>query len=184
MASATVIMLGFLFGFAADMPQQGPAHTTPQSSAAKPAQKQAGQARGDAKKSNPSEPRWNKILKDHRLGPCTVDVGGSLRYRYEHQENFNTKRYADPAFSGDDFLLQRFRLDFDLHLDRHLRTCVQFQDARPFGINFSKSDFVIGCPYWDYFDLREAYVARRGAAGLQNRTPSDLLCRQPRMGAG
>jgi len=153
-------MLGLLFGFGADMPQQGPAHTTPQGSVAKPAEKQAGQAPGDAKKSNQSEPRWNKILKDHRLGPWTLDVGGSLRYRYEHQENFNAKRYADPAFSSDDFLLQRFRLDFDLHLDKHLRTYVQFQDARPFGVNFSKSDFMIGCPYWDYFDLREAYVER------------------------
>ena len=103
---------------------------------------------------------WSDVLKDLPVGCSRLDIGGSLRYRFEHQDDFNVKLYADPKFSSDDFVLQRFRLDFNLRLREDSRAYVELQDSRPFGVNFSKHDFMLGCPYWDYLDLRQAYVER------------------------
>ena len=110
--------------------------------------------------SRTTPPHWSDILKDLPVGCSCLDIGGSLRYRFEHQDDFNVKRYADPRFASDDFVLQRFRLDFNLRLRENSRAYVQLQDSRPFGVNFSKDDFILGCPYWDYMDLRQAYVER------------------------
>lgn len=106
------------------------------------------------------DPHWTDILKERPVGCCCLDIGGNLRYRYEHQDNFNIKRYGDPVLDQDDFVLQRFRLDFNLRYQENSRVFVQLQDARPYGINFGKDDFVLGCPYWNYLDVRQAYVER------------------------
>jgi hypothetical protein len=103
-------------------------------------------------------PHWSGLFKDIPFGGSRLDIGGSLRYRYEHQENFNIKRYADPLRPDDDLVLQRFRLDFDFHLNDRADAYVELQDARAFGSDFTIEDFVLGCPYWNYFDLRQAYV--------------------------
>lgn len=105
--------------------------------------------------------QWSDLFKGIPIGCSCLDVGGSLRYRFEHQDDFNVKRYADANRARDSFLLQRFRLDFNFRFREDARAYVQLQDARPFGINFSKEDFVLGCPYWNYLDLRQAYVERR-----------------------
>jgi hypothetical protein len=104
---------------------------------------------------------WSDLLKNHSFGCWTLDVGGSLRHRFEHQDNFQVRRYGDPNASSDTFVLQRFRLDLDLKHQENWRTFVQFQDARPFGTIFSMDDFAVGSPYWNYFDLRQAYLERK-----------------------
>ena len=103
---------------------------------------------------------WSDLLKNHRIGCWTLDVGGSLRHRFEHQDNFQVRRYGDPDASGDTFVLQRFRLDFDLRHQEDWWAFVQIQDARPFGTVFDRSDFAPTSPYWNYYDVRQAYVER------------------------
>jgi hypothetical protein len=87
---------------------------------------------------------WSDLLKGHAFGCWTLDIGGSLRHRFEHQDNFQVRRYGDPNASSDTFVLQRFRLDLDLKHQENWRTSVQFQDARPFGTIFSMDDFANG----------------------------------------
>ena len=111
------------------------------------------------------ECHWSDLLKDLRIRSWTLDIGGSLRHRFEHQENYQVRRYGDPNAPSDTFVLQRFRLDLDLHHPDGWRTFMQWQDARPFGTIFSMDDFALGNPYWNYFDLRQAYVERQTGDG-------------------
>ncbi len=105
--------------------------------------------------------RWNDWLKDHRLGCWSLDIGGSLRHRFEHQDNFQVRCYGDPDAPTDTFVLQRFRLEADLRHQEDWRFFLQMQDARPFGTIFSPDDFALATPYWNPFDLRQAYLERQ-----------------------
>lgn len=109
------------------------------------------------------ESHWSDALKDIPLGPFRLDIGGSVRFRCEHQNDFNQQRYADPArgFAKDHFLLQRTRLDFNLRFGHEARFYVELQDARAYGSNFTEDDFnsrLYSCPYWNPCDLRQAYL--------------------------
>ena len=56
----------------------------------------------------PRPAHWSDRLKNIPLGPFHLDVGGSVRFRYEHQNDFNQQRYADdrrPGLRSDGFLL-------------------------------------------------------------------------------
>jgi len=103
-------------------------------------------------------------LKDIPLGPLRLDVGGSIRFRYEFRDGFNQQRYADQRGSDlrrDHFLLQRTRLDLDLHLGEEAHFFVQLQDARAHGSDFDRDDFnwrLYSCPFWNPLDLRQAYL--------------------------
>jgi hypothetical protein len=115
----------------------------------------------ERKAERPKKPYWSDALKGIPLGPLSLDIGGSVRLRYEYQNDFNIQRYADdrrPGFRSDHFLLHRTRLDFDLHLSEEARLYTEFQDARVYESNFRKDDFILGCPYWNPFDLRQAYL--------------------------
>ena len=103
------------------------------------------------------------MLKDIPIGPFRLDVGGSVRYRYEHQDDFNVQRYADTrrGFQSDDFLLQRTRLEFTLRMGEEARAFVQLQDARVYDSDFKTDDFnwrLYSCPYRNPLDVRQAYV--------------------------
>ncbi|MFP4058098.1 MAG: alginate export family protein [Candidatus Brocadiia bacterium] len=114
------------------------------------------------------QPHWSDRLKGIPVGPFQLDIGGSVRLRYEYQNDFNKQRYADerrPGRRTDHFLLHRTRLHFDLHLGEQARAFVQLQDARAYGSNFDENDFVLGCPYWNPLDLRQAYLEWRGIGG-------------------
>jgi len=116
-------------------------------------------------------PHWSDRLKNIALGPFRLDVGGSVRFRYEYQNDFNIQRYADdrkPGLRSDHFLLQRTRLDFDLHLGEDAHVYTQLQDARAYGSNFRKDDFAWGCPYWNPLTVRQAWLEWRriGASPL------------------
>ena len=109
------------------------------------------------------EPHWSDLLKNIPIGPFRLDIGGSVRYRYEHQDGFNVQRYADDrkGFGSDGFLLQRNRLEFTLRMGEEARVFVQLQDARVDGSNFSTDDFnwrLYSCPYRNPLDVRQAYV--------------------------
>jgi hypothetical protein len=105
--------------------------------------------------------RWYDWLKNRHIGCWSLDIGGSLRHRFEHQDNFQVRRYGDPDAPTDTFLLQRFRLEADLRHENDWRFFVQMQDARPFGTIFSPEDFALATPYWNPFDLRQAYLERQ-----------------------
>jgi len=109
-------------------------------------------------------PHWSDSLKGIELGPFRLDVGGSVRFRYEYQNDFNIQSYADerrPGLRSDHFVLQRTRLDFDLHLGETARVYTEIQDARAYESNFGKDDFAWGCPYWNPLTIRQAYVEWR-----------------------
>jgi hypothetical protein len=105
--------------------------------------------------------QWSDLLKDHRIGCWSLDLGGSLRHRFEHQDNFQVRRYGDPNAPHDTLVLQRFRLEANLRHEDDWRFFLQLQDARPFGTIFSKDDFLLGNPYWNSLDLRQAYLERK-----------------------
>jgi hypothetical protein len=111
-----------------------------------------------AKQPNFEPSHWSDVFKDLPFFSSKLDVGGSVRYRFESQDNFNAKKYGNPDHLYDGFLLQRLRLDFDFRFRKDAHAFVEMQDSRPYGLDFTKEDFVLGCPYWDPFDLRKAYV--------------------------
>ena len=116
-------------------------------------------AGASAEKTTPSH--WGDLFKNIPLGPCRLDIGGSMRFRWEFQDDFNIQRYADQrrrTSRRDGFLLQRLRVDFNLRFPDDARIYGELQDSRAYNSDFSPGDFALGCPYWNYVDLRQAYV--------------------------
>ncbi|MBN2594488.1 MAG: alginate export family protein, partial [Sedimentisphaerales bacterium] len=109
----------------------------------------------------PQPPHWSDALKDIPIGRFQLDIGGSIRFRSEYQKNFNAQRYADTrkqTYREDGFLLQRTRLDFDLHFAEEARLYTEIQDARAYDSDFSKDDFFANSPYWNDADMRQVYL--------------------------
>ena len=118
----------------------------------------------DASTTQAKKPYWSDPLKNIPVGPYELDISGSVRLRFEHSDDFNIQRYADqrrPTLSRDGFLLHRSRLDFNLRFSEHANFYTQFQDARLYDSDLAKSDFTLGCPYWNSFGLRQAYLEWR-----------------------
>ena len=112
-----------------------------------------GQAAADSGEGRP--------LKDLPVGPFRLDVGGSLRFRFEHQRNFNAQRYADTrteTYDEDGFLLQRARLNLNLRLAEGAHVYTEIQDSRAYDSDFREEDFFTNNPYWNDADLRQMYV--------------------------
>jgi len=109
----------------------------------------------------PKPPHWSDGLKDIALGPFSLDIGGSVRFRFEHQNNFNAQRYADTrnkSYREDGFLVQRARLDFNLALAEQARLYSEIQDARTYDSDFRADDFFANNPYWNDADVRQVYL--------------------------
>jgi hypothetical protein len=116
----------------------------------------------------PRKPHWSDLLKNIPVGPYRLDVGGSVRLRFENDDDFNIQRYADQrksTLSQDGFLLHRSRLDFDLRLNTQAHFFAQFQDSRVYDSDFGKDDFALGCPYWNSFGLRQVFLEQRRIGG-------------------
>jgi len=107
----------------------------------------APQARKDAFWSN---------LKNLQVGPVTLDVGGQVRTRFEHDDGFTIKGY-DPE-GGDQLLLERVRLDLSARLPNQRRLFLQLQDAHPFLTRLHDEDFPLSSPIEDTLDIRQLYV--------------------------
>jgi len=111
-----------------------------------------------------AKPHWSDLLKNIPLGPYRLDIGGSLRLRFENPDDFNIQRYADQrksTFVRDGFVLHRSRVDFDLRLNGRSRFYAQFQDSRVYDSDLGKDDFTLGCPYWNSFGLRQMFIEHR-----------------------
>jgi hypothetical protein len=111
---------------------------------------------------------WLAPLKDLPLGPGRLAVDFSIRSRYEHYANYNVKQYGTDE--RDDLLLLRTRLGLAYRLTppgggSAPRFYVQFQDARHWLSDLERDDFPQTCPYFDQFDVREAYVEWRRLGG-------------------
>ncbi len=103
---------------------------------------------------------WNDFMKGIEIGPGKLDIGGSLRMRFENLDGFTIKRYGDyKDIDSDHFLLERLRLDFDYKVDEDFNIFVQFQDAHFWDSNLDiDDDFGPVCAYENPFDLKKAYV--------------------------
>ena len=93
------------------------------------------------------------------LGPGKLDLGGSLRFRYEYFDNYNVKKYG--TGQRDDVLLTRVRINVGYTLPQKLKVFVQLQDARFFLSSLDKDDFGPSCPYLNELDLRQAFIQWR-----------------------
>ncbi|MCF8143000.1 MAG: alginate export family protein [Deltaproteobacteria bacterium] len=110
----------------------------------------SGEARADA---------ISDTLTGIRLGPGELDLGGSLRYRYEYQNNFSVQKYG--TNQTDNVLLMRTRINVGYRLPQKARFFVQFQDARFALSDLKKDNFGPNCPYWNELDLRQAFFEWR-----------------------
>ena len=99
---------------------------------------------------------WTDALKDISLGPGTLNIGGSLRFRYEFYNNYNIKQYGTEE--SDNMLLERLRLDIDYRLQENLHAFVQLQDAHFWFSELHADDFPPPCPHRNDLDLRQAFV--------------------------
>jgi hypothetical protein len=101
---------------------------------------------------------WGDRLKALRLGPCTwLDIGGQVRLRYEHFENFG---FSDAGVADDGWLLARVRLHANLEIGRHLRFFAE-------GIYADQDDRILGPRPIDenHGDLLNLFGEVRGTAG-------------------
>jgi hypothetical protein len=104
----------------------------------------------------PVKQPWDSPLKDIKAGPGKLDLGLSVRARYEYLDNFNILHYGTGA--DDDVLLLRTRLSADYRFTDQAHTFVEFQDARYWYSDLSLADFGRSSSYYDQFDLRQAYL--------------------------
>ncbi len=106
---------------------------------------------------------WFAPLKGIPIGPGTLDVGLNVRVRLEHSDNTTIKTYGTEA--QDDVLALRTQLGFDYHVSADAHVYVLFQDSRFWLSDLEREDFPASCPYYDQFDVRQAYVAWRHVGG-------------------
>ena len=102
-----------------------------------------------------SEKDWSDKLKHIPIGSLYLDIGGSLRLRYEYVENYSRKKYG--TGKNDGFLLERFRLDVGLSYEDRAKIFVQFQDAHVFDYDLKDSEFISN-PNEDEADIQQAFV--------------------------
>ena len=112
-----------------------------------------GAAAGEGAKTALGE--WYRPLKGISLGPGSLDVGGSVRARYEVYDNFSIRRY-NTRFT-DDALFARLRLNFDYHFSESAHAFVMLQDSHFWFNRLHVGDFPGSCPYQNPLDLRQAY---------------------------
>lgn len=98
---------------------------------------------------------WSRV-KNRTAGPVTFDVGGQVRFRYEHDDGFTLKGY-EPG--GDDqLLLERVRLDLSARFWNRPRLFLQLQDAHAGLTRYGDEDFSASSPIEDTLDIRQLYV--------------------------
>ncbi len=61
-----------------------------------------------------------------QMGNTLLDISTNLRLRYECQNNYNIKKYAN---TKDNYLLERFRFNVELKTQQGLKASIQFQDS-------------------------------------------------------
>lgn len=97
-------------------------------------------------------------FKGVQLGPnTTIDLGGSFRLRYHHEQEMARTRLAG---LDNDFTLSQLRVYANLDAGSHFRGYVEIIDARSYGENFPPRGIEV-----DRFDLVNAFVELRAKAG-------------------
>ena len=109
-----------------------------------------------AQEAETGQESWKDYLKEIPLGPGTLNIGGSLRFRYEVYDNYNIKGYGTDE--TDNVLLERLRLDFEYKLHENLHAFVQLQDAHYWLSDLHVRDFSVICPYENPLDVKKGYV--------------------------
>jgi hypothetical protein len=100
-----------------------------------------------------------KYMTLNETGDWFLSLGGEARLRYEY---FQNTQWGQGPQDDDGFLLQRYMVHADLHLDRYARLFVQLQSSLENGRN--------GGPRptdEDALDLHQAFVDVGGAFGAQ-----------------
>ena len=95
-------------------------------------------------------------LRGITVGPGALDLGGSIRFRYEAMDNHNIKGYG--TGKTDDILLSRLRMHLRYTFPEGPILFLQGQDSRFWLSDLKKDDFGPRCPYLNQFDLRQAYL--------------------------
>ena len=104
-------------------------------------------ARGDA---------ISDVLTGIHLGPGELDLGGSLRYRYEYQDNFDVRKYG--TNQTDDVLLMRTRIFMRYRLPQKAKVFCAIPGCPVCALPSDRDDFGQSCPYWNELDLRQAFM--------------------------
>jgi hypothetical protein len=96
----------------------------------------------------------------------SLKLGGSLRHRFEVQQDFlGLVAGANTGESTEDFTLQRFRLYFDVNVNKNVRGYFKLQDVRTWGIEESAAgNGTVG--NLSRVDLLEGYVELRNLGDL------------------
>ena len=98
------------------------------------------------------------------LEPAQLDLGFSQRFRYEYLDEFNIKKYG--TGHDDSVLLSRTRLYLRYTINQGPQLYLEGQDSRFwFSDDIRKGDYIQKCPYYNEFDLRQAYLDWRKIAG-------------------
>lgn len=101
----------------------------------------------------PEPPRVNAPLVE------SLEIGGSVRARYEWREPATYSTTATDPRRPTDFALQRTRVRLGAKVNDHIRAIVEFQDARAWGSEASVAADTKNV------DLRQGFVEFSGVAG-------------------
>ncbi|WP_207678602.1 alginate export family protein [Desulfonema magnum] len=90
-------------------------------------------------------------------------MGINQRFRYEYLDEFNIKKYG--TGHDDNVLLSRTQPYLRYTISRGPSVFLQGQDSRFwFSDDIDKEDYIQGCPYYNEFDLHQAYLEWRTIA--------------------
>ena len=89
--------------------------------------------------------------------PLIFSLSGSYRLRGEIQNDFTIKSYA--TGTAEDFVLSRFRLDFNLQVYTRLIIHLQLQDAYVWGFSIPDSKLLGNNPVHDRLDINQLFLA-------------------------
>ena len=96
-------------------------------------------------------------LQNLDVGTGALDLGASLRLRYENLDQYNVRKYGTGV--EDSVLLGRIRLDVRYRLNGEISFFLQGQDARFWlSDDIHNREFPKSSPYYNDFDLRQAYM--------------------------
>lgn len=96
-------------------------------------------------------------LQNLDVGTGSIDLGASLRLRYENLDQYNIRKYGTNA--EDSVLLGRIRLNARYRLKDEIAFFLEGQDARFwFSDDIRNRDFPNSSPYYNDIDLRQAYM--------------------------
>ncbi|WP_051012470.1 alginate export family protein [Desulfobacula toluolica] len=97
------------------------------------------------------------------LGPGNMELGINQRFRYEYLDEYNIKKFG--TGHDDNVLLSRTQLYLKYEIPHGPSFFLQGQDSRFwFSDDINKDDYIQQCPYYNDFDLRQAYIEWRKIA--------------------